>query len=186
MIHKISSIPNQWFVFNKQQLGYYRVNYDISNWNALIVTLNSGNFNEIHVLNRAQLIDDSLSFAFSGYLDYEKALEVLEHLSRETDYIPWKAAVSHLDELEYLLVGQPIYESFKTFVRLLARRIYVTLGMEEKSGDTLMEKFARELAIDWTCRMGDALQKLLPVLKNQSTNGKEFQHRWKFLSSATA
>jgi hypothetical protein len=33
--------------------------------------------------------------------------------------------------------------------------MYVTYGIDEKPGDSIMDKFARELAIDWTCRMGD-------------------------------
>jgi aminopeptidase N len=145
----------KWFVFNKQQLGFYRVNYDFNNWHELIKILNSNDFNKIHVLNRAQLIDDSLNLAADGYLSYEFAFGVLSYLSRETDYIPWKAAVTSLDRLNYLLAGQPTYAAFKTFVRKLARRVHVTYGFEEKTGDSMMDKFTRELAIDWSCNMGD-------------------------------
>lgn len=147
---------SQWFIFNKQQIGYYRVNYDTSNWDALISVLNSNNFKQIHVLNRAQLVDDALNLAADGYLSYDVAFNVLNYLSRETDYIPWRAAVTNLDKLDYLLKGRANYENFETFVKLLARRIYAAHGLDEKPSDTLMDKFARELAIDWTCRMGDA------------------------------
>ena len=50
---------SQWYVFNKQQLGYYRVNYDFANWHALILALNSDEHDKIHVLNRVQLKDVS-------------------------------------------------------------------------------------------------------------------------------
>lgn len=83
---------SQWFVFNKQQLGYYRVNYDLQNWNALGVVLNSDSYNQVHVLNRAQLIDDALSFAEGDYLTYDVLLDLLQYLRRETDYPPWYAA----------------------------------------------------------------------------------------------
>lgn len=90
---------SQWFVFNKQQLGYYRVNYDFKNWHALIVALNSDDFDKIHVLNRAQLIDDSLSFAAGGYMDYNVAFGILGYLSRETEYTPWAAADRFISQL---------------------------------------------------------------------------------------
>jgi ERAP1-like C-terminal domain len=90
---------NQWFVFNKQQLGYYRVNYDFNNWHALIVALNSDDFDKIHVLNRAQLIDDSFNFAAGGYLDYKVAFGILTYLSRETEYTPWAAADRFITQL---------------------------------------------------------------------------------------
>lgn len=83
---------SEWFIFNKQQLGYYRVNYDISNWEAIIKTLNTDDYDKIHVLNRVQLIDDSITFADIGYLNYDIVFGILEYLERETDYFPWYSA----------------------------------------------------------------------------------------------
>jgi aminopeptidase N len=105
---KIISIEKEpeWFVFNKQQIGFYRVNYDLENWKNLIQILNSENFNQIHVLNRAQLIDDSLSFAKAGLIDYDVAAEVLMYLRQETDYVPWAAALSHLGHIYEVFGGR--------------------------------------------------------------------------------
>lgn len=157
---KTISFPSQlstenWFIFNKQQIGYYRVNYDTSNWNALAKFLNSANFKQIHVLNRAQIIDDALNLAADGYLHYQVTFEILSYLSRETDYIPWQAAARNLDKLESIMKDSAIYESFKTFVRKLVKRMHAKYGFDEKPGDTVVDKYARELAIDWTCRMDD-------------------------------
>lgn len=44
-------------------LGYYRVMYEDNNWERLTEMLQSENFENIHILNRVQLIDDSLEFA---------------------------------------------------------------------------------------------------------------------------
>lgn len=95
-----------WFVFNKQQLGYYRVNYDLVNWQSLINVLNSQNFNDIHVLNRAQLIDDALSFAESKVIDFDVATGVLKYLRQEIDYTPWAAAAPHLFKFSNLFGGR--------------------------------------------------------------------------------
>lgn len=95
-----------WFVFNKQQMGYYRVNYDFENWHSLINVLNDKSFEQIHVLNRAQLIDDSMSFAQSGLVDYKVASGVLMYLKHETDYIPWASASPHLHRVNNLFGGR--------------------------------------------------------------------------------
>lgn len=147
--------PQQWFIFNKQQHGYYRVNYDENNWREIIKVLKSPKFEDIHVLNRAQLIDDSMNFAADGYLSYEIALEVVSYLERETDFIPWKAAVNNLEKLDYILKDRPVYGWFKTFVRKLARHAYLKYSWEETDPESLMDRQAREIVIDWTCRMGD-------------------------------
>lgn len=164
---------SQWYVFNKQQIGYYRVNYNIANWNALIKVLNSENFEQIHVLNRAQLIDDSLNFAADNLLDYDVPLGILSYLTRETDYVPWRAAVNNLDKLESLLIDEQSQANFKRFVRHLLRRMYVTFEITEELGDLIPDKYGRELAFDWTCRMGDAacLSKAYEATKRQAFDG---------------
>lgn len=115
-----------WFVFNKQQLGYYRVNYDANNWNALIATLNSNNYNQIHVLNRVQLIDDAVNFASGGYLEYEVLFDILSYLHRETEYTPWFSADRFISTLyttfgalnEDLNVSFLQFNSFKSSIEL--------------------------------------------------------------------
>jgi aminopeptidase N len=79
-------------VFNKQAIGYYRVNYDDTNWNALINALSSPQYKNIHVMNRAQLIDDAFALADAKYFDYERAFNVLKYLVYEDDYFPWYTA----------------------------------------------------------------------------------------------
>ena len=159
--------PDSWYLFNKQQMGYYRVNYDVNNWNELIKVLNSKNYKQIHVLNRAQLIDDSLNLAADGYISYRIAFGILSYLSRETDYIPWRAAVTNLDNIDYILKDRAAHDYYKKFVKRLAKKMFVVYGMKERPEDTLMDKFAREVAIDWTCRMGDegCLSQMYEILR---------------------
>ena len=63
----ISGIPAtaQWIIFNVQQTGYYRVNYEQKNWNLLTKQLKLDH-TKIHMINRAQLLDDSLNLAMAG------------------------------------------------------------------------------------------------------------------------
>lgn len=96
---------DHWYIFNIQELGYYRVNYDLKNWNALAKALNSEDFGKIHVLNRAQLLDDSINLATGGYLNYQVMFDVMEYLSNETEYAPWATVGSFFYEL-YSVFGE--------------------------------------------------------------------------------
>jgi len=58
------------YIINVQETGYYRVNYDESNWNDIIEVLNQDH-KQIHELNRAQLIDDSMNLARAKQVTYE-------------------------------------------------------------------------------------------------------------------
>nr|XP_027218922.1 aminopeptidase N-like [Penaeus vannamei] len=54
------SAEDEWVIFNLQQTGYYRVNYDDRNWGLLIQQLKDDH-KVIHVINRAQIIDDAMN-----------------------------------------------------------------------------------------------------------------------------
>jgi hypothetical protein len=47
-----------WVIGNIKHSGFYRVNYDLNNWNLLIKQLNNENYTLIDETSRAQLIDD--------------------------------------------------------------------------------------------------------------------------------
>lgn len=111
----INDLPseNEWVIFNIQLAGLYKVKYDEQNWNLLIETLMSDEYNRIHTINRAQLIDDALSLAWSANLDYDVAMRLIEYLVREKEYIPWKAALENLANVNRILRQTPEYEFFK-------------------------------------------------------------------------
>jgi len=102
--------------------GYYRVNYDNSNWERLADYLKTPFYANISAINRAQLIDDALNLARAGYLAYETALKITLYLSKETDYIPWYAAVRAFDYLDDVLLGGKNYKTFRVRIRRNMRR----------------------------------------------------------------
>lgn len=93
--------------------GYYRVNYDRTNWQLIIKQLNKDNFRDISTINRAQLIDDALNLARAGKLDYAIALDVTSYLAHESEYLPWKAALTALNYLDDMLIMLPGYDKFR-------------------------------------------------------------------------
>jgi aminopeptidase N len=116
----INGLPNknEAAIFNVHQTGYYRVNYDEENWKLIIKQLNEDH-TKIHVINRAQIIDDALNLARAGHLKYELALGVTSYLNSETEYIPWAAALTALRHLEEMLKRTAAYGNFKVYMRSL-------------------------------------------------------------------
>lgn len=89
------------------------MNYDIKNWQLLTHTLNSDNFINIDVMNRALLIVDAMDLANCGVLNYDMALILVQYVSREKLFVPWNAAVAKLEPVNAKLCRTPIYGLFK-------------------------------------------------------------------------
>ncbi|XP_070766513.1 aminopeptidase N-like [Enoplosus armatus] len=117
-----------WVLANTNVSGYFRVNYDLNNWDRLLSLLNT-NHQALSIINRAQIIDDTFNLARAKIISTTLALRTTKYLSKETDYIPWESALRNLDY--YILMFdrtevygalqaylkkqiQPLYEHFKT------------------------------------------------------------------------
>ncbi|KAE9537952.1 hypothetical protein AGLY_005924 [Aphis glycines] len=137
--------------------GFYRVNYEVDNWMALIRQLNDTP-TDIHVLNRAQLIDDSFNLARSGQLDYSVPLHLSKYLKNEDDITPWYSA---MNGFAYLLERMPRnkggYEDLKSHVRSLAGTIYSKLECTVSNNNTNNTEYrvlsAWEAFSRWACRL---------------------------------
>jgi len=143
-----------WYIFNIQSIGFYRVNYDVDNWMALIKQLNDTP-TDIHVLNRAQLIDDAFNLARSGQLDYSVALHLSKYLKNENNTTPWYSA---MNGFAYLLERMPRsdkgYADFKSHVSSLAGNIYSKLeNLASKDNTEYRVLSAWETFSKWACRL---------------------------------
>lgn len=103
-----------WYIFNIQQSGYYRINYELSNWQTIINDLmDPKKFKQFAPSNRAQLIDDAMNLARGGYLNYDIALNLTRYLTNEDDHAPWKSAVNAFQFIDSMFVSQGDYDLFK-------------------------------------------------------------------------
>uniref|UniRef100_A0A8C4HVL6 Aminopeptidase n=1 Tax=Dicentrarchus labrax TaxID=13489 RepID=A0A8C4HVL6_DICLA len=117
-----------WVLANTNVSGYFRVNYDLYNWDRLLSLL-STNHQALSIINRAQIIDDTFNLARAKIISTTLALRTTKYLSKERDYIPWDSALRNLDY--YILMFdrtevygalqaylkkqiQPLFEHFKT------------------------------------------------------------------------
>ncbi|XP_031623813.1 membrane alanyl aminopeptidase-like [Contarinia nasturtii] len=144
--------PIEWIVFNVQQTGYYRVNYDDATWAALDKALYNSH-TKIHVHNRAQIVDDALNLARARQLNYSQALHTIEYLQNETDYIPWLSAFNNF---EFILARFKTEEApmLENFLLGLLGKVYSYLGFHPKDSDTRLDIYNRELILKYACKFG--------------------------------
>uniref|UniRef100_A0A182N5W6 Aminopeptidase N n=1 Tax=Anopheles dirus TaxID=7168 RepID=A0A182N5W6_9DIPT len=150
-----TSVPKEdWIIFNRQQNGYYRVNYDAHNWDLLIEALHNDP-TRIHRRNRAQLVNDAYNLARAERLDLSVALRLMGYLRKETEYAPWTAAGSALTYFNNKLRGTEHYAHFQTYVNRILLDIYPTLAVDSVANEeTLLHRYLKQFITTWACRIG--------------------------------
>jgi aminopeptidase N len=108
-----STGPNDWILANLEHAGWYRVNYNKSNWMLLIQQLNDDH--EILSRNaRAQLIDDSFNLGRAELIDQTVFLDISKYLSKETSPLAFRPAFVAWSEMEKLISDDLVtYGRFK-------------------------------------------------------------------------
>ncbi|XP_043064908.1 aminopeptidase N-like [Drosophila ficusphila] len=170
----IEDLPgaDQWVIFNTRLSSPYKVNYDSRNWELLIATLNSDDFESIHVVNRAQLITDVLYFAWTGEQDYETALRVLAYLQRERELLPWRSVLNHLDSVSTINQQTSKFGVFKRFIRKLITPIYEHLNGINYTDTTTIQNHDRFhlkiMVAAWACpsEVSDCVAQSLEYFSN--------------------
>jgi aminopeptidase N len=146
--------PKDWVVFNVQSSGFYRVNYNAQAWQNIFNALNN-KVDDIHVLNRAGIVDDLLNLGRAGYQNYNLVLEGLLYLKNETNYLPFKAALNGLEYLNKRFTGAAEHFLFKTYVLSLIDNIRLTLGYEDRESDDRLMTLLRQEVNYWACNFND-------------------------------
>lgn len=114
-------------------LGYYRVNYDLKNWHLLVKHLNH-NHTSIHVLNRAQILDDVFNLARAGFVPYSVTLRFTQYLPQERDHVPWTRASRALQYIGQMFRRTPAYGDYEVsddpcFIQLIHAKLDNALGL---------------------------------------------------------
>ncbi|XP_034661661.1 membrane alanyl aminopeptidase isoform X1 [Drosophila subobscura] len=146
--------PLTWIIANVQQTGYYRVNYTETNWRAIRTALFAANWTSIHEINRAQVVDDLFNLARASYVSYNLALEVLEYLETEINYIPWTSAFNGFNYLSIRLGNDT--NNFGSYIQSLTNKAYQKLGFNETTADSALDIYLRTKVLSWACRYGSA------------------------------
>ncbi|KAL3885521.1 hypothetical protein ACJMK2_025573 [Sinanodonta woodiana] len=163
-----NAVPiSEWVIGNIGQWGYYRVTYDKENWKALLQQLQT-NHSKIHVVNRAQIINDAWSLAKASQLDLDTALGTFDYLDREQEYIPWAAASKEMSFLDVRLVRTAIYGKFQRIMRAKTKQAFQKFSMNDR-GLSHIDTYFMSTLVELSCGCG------LPVCVEQA---KELFQRW--------
>uniref|UniRef100_A0A8C7TEK9 Aminopeptidase n=1 Tax=Oncorhynchus mykiss TaxID=8022 RepID=A0A8C7TEK9_ONCMY len=118
---------NNWILANLNVSGYYRVNYDNTNWERLLGVLSS-NHESIPVINRAQLVDDAFNLARAKYINTTLALRTTKYLRSEREYMPWESALDNLDFFYLMFDRSEIYGDMQTYLKYQIEPLFKHFG----------------------------------------------------------
>ncbi|XP_020286525.1 glutamyl aminopeptidase-like isoform X2 [Pseudomyrmex gracilis] len=118
---KVELILNEdtrWIKFNVDQVGYYRVNYNIE-WSSL-ASLLSYHHTRLSIADRVNLLDDVFSLAEDGHCSYRTAFTFIKYLSEEYSAAPWETVYSKLLPI-YNMIELNSLESSEIFLQYLRK-----------------------------------------------------------------
>jgi aminopeptidase N len=123
----INISDSDWILANPDYLGIYRTKYDPQNF-RLIVTQLQTDHTRIPIINRGALIDDTFALSRTGLINATDAYELIRYLTSETEYVPWIAALSAMNQQEELLANRDILLDIQGYFLELILPIYNTIG----------------------------------------------------------
>nr|CAD7438190.1 unnamed protein product [Timema bartmani] len=168
---QVTEMPSadQWVIFNIKATAAMRVNYDEKNWDLLTKVLNGGKHESINVINRVALIDDVMHLAWTKDLDYKIALGILDYLTQEAEYLPWRTALSNLNVINRLLRRTLAYGDFRTFMKSLLTPLVEKMGHIKKVPTGNQAIKLHSLIVSWASRMD---------MGNCRTQARELFREW--------
>ncbi|XP_034249160.1 aminopeptidase N-like isoform X2 [Thrips palmi] len=145
---------DEWVYVNPKQTGYFRVNYDAKNWQLLAAAL-SADPAALPASGRAQLLNDALTLARAGQLDYTLALPFLQSLKAERGVAPWQAATAAIKYLLARLDTTETNDSFLSLIKDVTADAYASVGYRKRDSDAHEAAYLRYIVSDLACRAGN-------------------------------
>ncbi|XP_011062975.1 PREDICTED: aminopeptidase N-like [Acromyrmex echinatior] len=171
------NVGSNWIIVNVQQIGYFRVNYDKITLRQISEYLMSDDVNKIHILNRAQIIDDAFYFFMKKETDLNVFLALTKYLQQETDFIAWYPMFKGLEYMSTFFHYQSS-SYIKSNMLSIVNTIFVKTI--KHNSDNLFDISLKEEISRWACILGsseckkEAYSKLQIHLQNQTVLS-----RWK-------
>lgn len=148
--------PNEtidWIKFNADEVGYYRVNYEPTEWETLNNLLRYYH-KRLSVSDRAHLLEDAFSLAAAQELDYSVPMNMTAYLSREYHAVPWSVAGSKLTAIDTLLSLTDLSSKFKKYVRDLVDGPYHEVAWTVENTEDHVALRLRTSVLDLACSVG--------------------------------
>ncbi|KAG8012294.1 Aminopeptidase N [Nibea albiflora] len=139
-----------WVLANINVTGYYRVNYDLGNWERLLIQLDSEH-KVIPLINRAQLVDDAFNLARAQEVTTTLALRTTSYLSMETEYMPWQSALDNLNYYYLMLDRTEVYQPMQDYMKTLVTPLFL---------------YFKNVTSDWACVPDKHTDQIHPNLRS--------------------
>ncbi|XP_045068708.1 aminopeptidase N-like isoform X2 [Coregonus clupeaformis] len=111
----MKTLGSDWVLANTKVSGFFRVNYDSTNWERLLTQL-STDHEAIPVINRAQIVDDAFNLARAGTVSTTLALRTTLFLQREREYMPWQTADRNLGFFFLMFDRSDVYGPMQAYL----------------------------------------------------------------------
>ncbi|XP_076675235.1 aminopeptidase N-like [Andrena cerasifolii] len=98
---------DDWIIVNLQHTGYFRVDYDSTNWEKIAQYLNTEHYNKIHPANRVQLLRTAVYLLSVKRLSPTIFLQLANYLRREVDPVVWNGALEIIDNVKHSYLKSP-------------------------------------------------------------------------------
>lgn len=145
--------PNDWFIVNKQQTGFYHVLYDVNNLQAIAKQLRD-NHTVIHPLNRAAIFQDLSPLIENNEMNsVDVIFELLKYLQYEEEFIPWNSVADVVNFFTKNLYGTSTHSLYKRFIRRLVGPMFRKLHRISTSNirHTVSEIQTRQKVLEMAC-----------------------------------
>nr|AWT23001.1 aminopeptidase N8 [Hyphantria cunea] len=150
----IANVSQTWVIFNVQDSGFYKVNYDQRSWELIASLLKGQQRTIIHHLNRAKIVNDLFAFLYGDEVDFSLLHNILEFLSEEDEYSVWLAALNGFKNLRNSYLGNnnvlPHVESY--ILKFLSSYID-RFGYVERSNDSFEDLRNRQQILEFACKL---------------------------------
>ncbi|XP_028152016.2 glutamyl aminopeptidase isoform X2 [Diabrotica virgifera virgifera] len=137
-----------WLKFNTDQIGYYRVNYPLDEWQNII-----NNYKLFSTGDRTHLLEETFCIAEANQLNYTIPLELTKKLKDEIDFTPWSVATSNLKDILARLRGakSDMISAYKEYITKIVSPAYNKFTWTEDASDKHLEKLARLRVLSLAC-----------------------------------
>ncbi|XP_071745452.1 aminopeptidase N [Lepeophtheirus salmonis] len=141
-------------IFNINQTGYYRINYNDENWKRITLYLRR-NYTRIYKYNRVQLIDDSFSLAIAGYITYLVPFKITKYLPNEDEPLIWLTFFKKLSEITSKIFSIEIQDKIKIYLRNITLKLFDKYQKEYSDSKDFLQKKLWQLSTQWSCKFGN-------------------------------
>ncbi|XP_024080398.1 aminopeptidase Ey-like [Cimex lectularius] len=147
----VTITEDDWIILNLQNAGYYKINYDQRTWQLITAHLMSDRMEEIHPLNRGQIINDAFQLAKAGLLNYSVVLNLSRYLKNELHYYPLYLGIMSIQSLFPFVKTAGNY--YKNYMKYLVSNIYKHVTSDEFNVTDVVSHSLKIMIIELGCTL---------------------------------